>query len=168
MLCFLKLSQLTALYLTHLGHFLVHLCDTVKPVSPGLREKRNKVKVLVTQSYPCLCDAMDCILPGSSVHGVLQARVLEWVALPSPGDLPNPGIKPRSPASKAGSSTCHQHEWASLVDHCKPPTPATLKYSTSDGLKTEISNPLMISSSSQPFRIHCLFCLSRTTSHYLP
>jgi len=30
--------------------------------------------------------------------GILQARILEWVAYPPPGDLPNPGIKPRSPA----------------------------------------------------------------------
>ena len=35
---------------------------------------------------------MDCSPPGSSVHGILQARILEWV-LPSPGDLPSPGIK---------------------------------------------------------------------------
>ena len=42
---------------------------------------------------------MDCSLPGSSVHGVLQARILEWVALlHDPGDLPYPGIEPRSPA----------------------------------------------------------------------
>ena len=40
---------------------------------------------------------MDCSLPGSSVHGILQARVLEWGACPSSGDLPNPGIDPRSP-----------------------------------------------------------------------
>ena len=32
----------------------------------------------------------------AAVHGVLQARILEWVAVPSPGDLPNPGIEPRS------------------------------------------------------------------------
>jgi len=32
-----------------------------------------------------------------TVHGVLQARILEWVAFPSPGDLPNPGIEPRFP-----------------------------------------------------------------------
>ena len=31
------------------------------------------------------------------VHGILQARILEWVAFPSPGDLPDPGIEPRSP-----------------------------------------------------------------------
>ena len=35
----------------------------------------------VTQSCPTLCDAMDCSLPGSSVHGISQARVLEWVAI---------------------------------------------------------------------------------------
>ena len=35
----------------------------------------------VTQSCPILCDPMDCSLPGSSVHGIFQARVLEWVAI---------------------------------------------------------------------------------------
>ena len=40
-----------------------------------------KVKVLVTQSYLTLCYPMDCSLPGSSLHGILQARVLEWVAI---------------------------------------------------------------------------------------
>ena len=44
---------------------------------------------------------MDYSLPGYSVHGIFQARVLEWVAIPSPGDLPNPGIEPRSPALQA-------------------------------------------------------------------
>ena len=41
---------------------------------------------------------MDCSPPGSSVHGILQARKLEWVTMPLSGDLPNPGIKPTSPA----------------------------------------------------------------------
>ena len=40
-----------------------------------------------------LCDPMDCSQPGSSVHEILQTRVLEWVAMPSPGDLPYLGIK---------------------------------------------------------------------------
>ena len=35
----------------------------------------------VTQSYPTLSDSMDCSLPGSSVHGIFQARVLEWGAI---------------------------------------------------------------------------------------
>ena len=38
--------------------------------------------VLVTQSCPTLYDPMDCSPPGSSVHGILQARILEWVAIP--------------------------------------------------------------------------------------
>ena len=35
----------------------------------------------VTQSCPTLCDPMDCSLSGSSVHGIFQARVLEWIAI---------------------------------------------------------------------------------------
>ena len=42
-----------------------------------------------------------CSLPGSSVHRILQARILEWVAIPFCGDLPYPGIKPRSPTLQA-------------------------------------------------------------------
>ena len=38
--------------------------------------------VLVAQSCPSLCDPADCSLPGFSVHGILQARILEWVAIP--------------------------------------------------------------------------------------
>ena len=37
-----------------------------------------KVKMLVVQSFLTLCDPMDCIPRGSSVHGILQARILEW------------------------------------------------------------------------------------------
>ena len=37
----------------------------------------------VAQLCPTLCDPMDCSLPGFSVHGILQARILEWVAMPS-------------------------------------------------------------------------------------
>ena len=48
------------------------------------------------QSSPILCDPMDCSPLGSSVHGILQARILEWVAFP--GDLPDPGIEPMSTA----------------------------------------------------------------------
>ena len=40
-----------------------------------------KVKVLVSQSCLTLFDPMDCSPPGSSVHGILQARILEWVAI---------------------------------------------------------------------------------------
>ena len=50
-----------------------------------------------------LCDLMDCSPPGSSVHGILQARILEWVAISSSRGLPHPGIEPRSPALRAYS-----------------------------------------------------------------
>ena len=50
----------------------------------------------VAQSCPTLCDPMDYSLPGSSVHGIFQARILEWLSFPSLGDLPNPGIEPMS------------------------------------------------------------------------
>ena len=53
------------------------------------------------QSCPTPCNPMDYSPPGSSVHGILQARILEWVAMPSPGDLPNPEIKPMSLMSPA-------------------------------------------------------------------
>ena len=58
----------------------------------------NKVKVKVIQSCPTVCDPM-----GYPVDGILQARILEWVAFPSPGDLPNPGIEPRSPTLQPAS-----------------------------------------------------------------
>ena len=56
------------------------------------------MKVLATQSCSTLCDLMDCSLPGSPVYGILQARILSWVAIPFSRDLPDPGIEPMSPA----------------------------------------------------------------------
>ena len=53
-------------------------------------------EVKVAQSCPTLCDPMDY-----TFHGILQARILEWVPFPSPGDLPNPDIEPRSPTLQA-------------------------------------------------------------------
>ena len=44
---------------------------------------------------------MDCSPPGFSVHGILQARILEWVVMPSSGDLPDPGIELEFPPSPA-------------------------------------------------------------------
>ena len=42
-------------------------------------------------------------LPGSSIHEILQARILEWVSIPFSRDLPNPGINPGTPALQADS-----------------------------------------------------------------
>ena len=65
--------------------------------------------VLIAQLYPTLNDPMDCSPPGSSVPGTSQARILDWVAFPSPGDLPDPRMEPVSPALQADSL------------HCEPP-----------------------------------------------
>ena len=61
-------------------------------------EAHFHLKVKVAQWCPTLCDPMDY-----TIHGILQARILKWVTIPSPGDLPNPGIKPRTPALQADS-----------------------------------------------------------------
>ena len=51
-------------------------------------------------SCPALCNPMDCSQPVSSIHGISQASILEWVASPLQGDLfPNPGIEPTLPES---------------------------------------------------------------------
>ena len=56
-----------------------------------------KMILLVTWSYSTLCDPMDCSLPGSSIHGIFQARIVEWAAISFSRDFPNSGIKPVSP-----------------------------------------------------------------------
>ena len=53
------------------------------------------------QSCSTLSDPVGCSLPGSSVHGILQARILEWAAVSFSRDLFNPGNKPRSPTFPA-------------------------------------------------------------------
>ena len=79
------------------------------------------------QSCLTLCEPMDCSPPGSSVHGILQARIVEWVVVPSSRDLHDPGIELVSlmPPALAGgffttSATCkahiafvHIHNWLS-------------------------------------------------------
>ena len=57
---------------------------------------------LVTRSCPAVCYPIDCSPPDTSVHGILQAGILEWVAIPfSSGS--SPGIQPRSPTLQADS-----------------------------------------------------------------
>ena len=70
--------------------------DDLTSAPPGKPEDGIKgmcCAVLSLFSRVRLCNSMDHSPPGSSGHGVLQARILEWVAESSPGDLPNPGIE---------------------------------------------------------------------------
>ena len=48
-----------------------------------------------------LCNPTDYSPPGSSVHGILQTKTLDWIAMPFSRDLPDPGIEPASPVSPA-------------------------------------------------------------------
>ena len=60
---------------------------TEKEIQVALKHK----KICLTQSCPTLCDPVDCSPPGSSVHGHLQARILEWVAIPFSKGSSQPG-----------------------------------------------------------------------------
>ena len=78
---------------------------SLKAIFSNLEKKNKYVKyplfVVVVESLShvqLFCNPMDCSTPGSSVHGISQARILEWGIIPFSRDLPNPGIEPTSPA----------------------------------------------------------------------
>ena len=73
------------------------------------------VHAKLLQSCLTLCSYMDCSPPGSSVSGILQARIPEWVAIPPPGDLPDPGIKPMSSALQVDSLPLSQQGCSCII-----------------------------------------------------
>ena len=73
------------------------------------------LKVLVAQSCLILCDPMYCSLPVTSVHRILKARILEWIAMPSSSGLPDPGIKPESLALQKDPYCLHHQEAHALL-----------------------------------------------------
>ena len=70
----------------HRFHSLIHSC----PLCFG-NTSQPSVKMKVAQSRPTLCDPMDCSPAGSSIRGILQARILEWVAVPFSRGSSQPG-----------------------------------------------------------------------------
>ena len=75
--------------------------------------------MLIPQVYPTICYPMDCSLPVCSFHGILQAKILGWVAIPFSRDLLDPGIRPRSSElqddsllSKPAGKPDVEHTWA--------------------------------------------------------
>ena len=79
-----KIHALSYSEISLLGIFPKELCahtskDIYKDVHSNIIHTESEV--LVAQSCPTLCDPIECSLPGSSVHGILQARILEWVAI---------------------------------------------------------------------------------------
>ena len=95
------------------SHELQHLRFPCPSLPPRICEGQTHVLLvrdglfsccLVISHFQLFCDPMDCSRPGSSVHAISQARMLEWVAISfSPGDLPDPGIKFTSPALQMDS-----------------------------------------------------------------
>ena len=90
------------------------------------------VCVLVTQSCPIPCDPMNCILPVSSVRGILQARILEWVAIPFSRRSSRPRIEPVSPASPAlaGGLLIPEPPEKPLLQHSSSLSPEVFPHST--------------------------------------
>ena len=70
---------------------------------------------LVAQSWLTLCNPIDCSPPGSSVHGILQARTLEWVAFPFSRGLSDPRIKPKSPELQADFLPLEPHQRSPMM-----------------------------------------------------
>ena len=108
------------------------------------------------QSCRTLCDPMDRSLPGSSVHRILQARILERAACPSPGDLPDLGIEPTSPPAPALQA------YSLLLSHWGSPVPG------------EVRSKLPLISASPCVCVCCLFSHVQlfvtlwTLSHQVP
>ena len=68
------------------------------------------------QSCPTLFDPLNCNPPGSSVHKIFQARILGWLTIPSPGDLPYLGMEPMSFGSCIGGQVLyHNATWEALL-----------------------------------------------------
>ena len=76
-----------------------------------------KVKALVTQSCPTLCDPMGCSPPGTSVCGVSQARILEWVAL----SFSRVSSRPRDRTLVSCIAGSFLTIWATWLNKCPPP-----------------------------------------------
>ena len=70
---------------------------------PSGKPKLLVCELLVAQSYPTLCDPVDYSPQGFSVHGILQASILEWVIISFSRDRPDPGIEPGPSTLQADS-----------------------------------------------------------------
>ena len=84
---------------------------------PGLGWLQKRTGARSLQSCLTLRNPVNCSPPGSSVRGVPPARILEWVAVPLPGDLPDAGIEPMSltsPAFADGFFTTSSTTWETL------------------------------------------------------
>ena len=93
----------------------------------------------VTQWNPALVIPMDCSPPSSSVHGISRQEYWSGLPFPPPGDLPNPGIKPMSPALQADSLLLN-HWGSSYSPMISVQTPASLVGTLRGPLRTSDVN----------------------------
>ena len=101
-----EIYSLEAIQVQHLLKYSQMVCIG-KNSAYGTDVLRNHIFLsirLVAQL--CLCGPKDCSLPGCPVHGIFQARILEWLPFPTPGNLPDPGIEPMSLVSPALVGGC--------------------------------------------------------------
>ena len=115
---FLEISiSMWSLY-AYIFYIINNTCNTLAPYMLDFCSKilssyqsQPPMCAKLLQLYPTLWDAMDCSLPGSSVHGISQARICSGLPFPSPEDLPDPGIEPASLMSPilAGRPATHAH-----------------------------------------------------------
>ena len=99
-----------------------------KQKTPHLRNRlfsfiwlNNRLHCLVTRLCLTLWDSMDCSPPGSSVHEISQGRILAWVAIPPPGDLPKLGIECTSASPELGGRFFTLSHLGSQGSSCKWP-----------------------------------------------
>ena len=100
---------------------------------------------------PTLCDPMNCSWPGSSVHGILQARILEWVVMTSSRGLPDPGIEPTSLISPALAGGFFTTRATGEAHHHNPtpvlfPLPEPKSYSRNNNLHISWQHELCLRS----------------------
>ena len=95
---------------------------------------------------------MDYSPLGSSAHRILQARILEWLSFPSPGDLPNPGIKPALPASPAWQVD------SLPLSHLGSPNTYSVQFSSVTQSCLTLCNPMNCSVPGLPVHLHLLEC----------
>ena len=106
------------------------------------------------QSCPILCDPMDRGPQGSPVQGILQARVLHWVAVPSSRGSSQPGVKPASltaPALAGG--------FLPLAPPGKPRPPYTSQQVKNGCLSAMKGNTIRIPAAFSPPTVRCLLCV---------
>ena len=98
-----------------INHIIQNMLFTLIADTIWMETHTWKKKLLVAQSCPTLGNPMNCSPPGSSVHGILQARILEWVPIPFSRGSSSPGIEPRSPTSQAKTlQSTHGHSTLSM------------------------------------------------------